>query len=77
MALTGTQILERFYLQIDDDAALSSDEALALANEVLFEIYQDRDWEFLKTSYTGVQSTSVPYIALPSDFRNLSPNYMG
>lgn len=75
--MNWADIIARFELQVDDSATLSSEESLALANEVLFEIYQDRDWEFLKTSYTGVQSTSVPYIALPSDFRNLSPNYMG
>ena len=76
MALTWQDILNRFYLQVDDSSALSSDEALALANEVYSEIQQDRDWEWLKTSYSGTQSTSVSYIALPSDFRNICPNYM-
>lgn len=75
--MNWADIIARFELQVDDSATLSSEESLALANEVLFEIYQDRDWEFLKTSYTGVQSTSVPYIDLPSDFRNICPNYMG
>lgn len=76
MALTWQEILDRFYLQVDDSSQLSSVEALALANEIYTDIIYDRDWEWLKTTYSGTQSISVPYIALPSDFRTICPNYM-
>ena len=74
MTLTGTTIIERFQLQIDDSSELSSDESLALANEIYTDIQNDRNWEWLKNTYTGTQSTSDPYVALPSDFKTLSPN---
>jgi len=72
-----TALINRFQLQIDDSSELSDSESLALANEVYREIQNDRNWEWLKKSYTGVQSTSVDYITLPTDFRTLSPNREG
>ena len=72
-----TAIIERFNLQVDDSSELSDSESLALANEVYREIQNDRNWEWLKKEYTGVQSTSVPYIALPTDLKTLSPNSEG
>lgn len=67
-------IIERFRLQVDDATELSSDEEVALANEVYNEICNDRPWEWLKGEASGTTSTSVPYIALPSDFKELAPN---
>lgn len=77
MALTWTQIIERFQLQIDDSSELSSDESLALANEIYNDIQNDRNWEWLKETYTWTTSVSVPYVALPNDFKTLSPNKYG
>lgn len=67
-------IISRFNLQVDDASELSSAEELALANEVYTEIADDRPWEWLKATATGNTSTSLPYIALPADFKELSPN---
>jgi hypothetical protein len=67
-------IIERFNLQVDDATTLSSTEELALAQEVYNEVCADRPWEFLKKTATGTMSTSVSYIALPSDFKMFSPN---
>lgn len=72
--LTTAEIISRFNLQVDDASELSSDEELALANEVYNTICNDRPWEWLKRVYTSVTSTTVSYVALPSDFKELSPN---
>ena len=72
--LTTADIISRYNLQVDDSSELSSDEELALANEVYNTICNDRPWEWLKKTYTGVTSITVPYVALPADFKELSPN---
>lgn len=77
MSLTWTEIIARFQLQVDDSSELSSDESLVLANEIYTEIQNDRNWEWLKKTYSGTTSTTVPYVALPTDFKTLSPNKYG
>lgn len=72
--MTGTNIIARFQLQVDDASELSTDESLALLNEVYSDVCNDRDWEWLKTTATGTTSISVPYIALPSNFKQMIPN---
>lgn len=72
-----TKQIERFRLQVDDMSELSSDEELILANEVYQEIQSDRDWEWLKKTYTGILSTSVNYIDLPDDFKYVAPDNEG
>lgn len=72
--MTGSNIISRFNLQVDDSSELSTDEGIALANQVYFTIAQDRDWEWLKNTATGTTSTSVPYISLPTGFRKVLPN---
>jgi hypothetical protein len=73
--MTGTELLQRFELYVDDTSELSTTEELALMNEKYREICSDRAWEFLKTAATGTQSTTVPYIALPTGFRSMIPNH--
>lgn len=75
--LTGTEIIARFQLQVDDSSELSTDEELDLLNEVYNDIADDREWEWLRKTATGTTSVSVPYIALPSDFKNIVPNRDG
>jgi len=70
-----SDIIDRFHLQVDDSSELSTEEELALANEVYNEICSERSWAWLQTSYTTTASTTVPYVALPADFRELLPNY--
>lgn len=72
--MTTTQIIAKFNLQVDDSSELSSSEELDLANDIYDDVCNDRDWEWLKSTATGTISTSVPYIALPSDFRKVLPN---
>jgi len=72
--MTVDEIITKFELQVDDASELSSDEALELANDVYQEVQDDRPWEWLRTTATGTTSTTVPYIALPSDFKMMMPN---
>lgn len=72
--LTTEEIIARFNLQVDDASELSSDEELALAQEVYEDICDDRPWEWLKKTATATTSTSVPYITLPTDFKLIAPN---
>lgn len=69
-----SEIIARFNVQVDDASELSSAEELALANEVYTDIQNDRPWEWLKATATGNTSTSVAYVALESDFREIAQN---
>jgi hypothetical protein len=48
-----------------------------LLNDVYGDICDDRDWEWLKATATGTTSTTVPYIALPADFKKMTISYNG
>lgn len=72
--MTATEIITRFNLQIDDASELSDSEALDLANEVYEEVANDRPWEWLRATVTATLSPSLPYVALPADFKQIMPN---
>lgn len=72
--MIASNIIARFQLQVDDASELSTDESLALANEVYSDVCNDRDWEWLKSTVTGSTSISVPYVSLPSNFKQVIPN---
>jgi hypothetical protein len=67
-------ILTKFELIVDESSELSDAEELDLANDVYGDICDDRDWEWLKATATGTTSTTVPYVALPADFKKVAPN---
>lgn len=73
--MTTSEILIKFETQCDDNTELSDQEELDLANDVYTEIQDDRPWEWLKKTATGTTSTTVPYIALPTDFKSVMPNF--
>lgn len=73
--MTAQEIITLFELQVDDGTELSSTEELQLLNRLYQKVCADRPWEFTKKTYTGTQSTSVPYITLPSDFSYLTQNH--
>ncbi len=73
--MTGQDIIEKFNLQIDDASEMSDVEELALLNDIYGDICDDRDWEWLKEPFTGTTSSTVPYVALPADFKKFVPNY--
>lgn len=76
MALLATvqDIITKFELYAGDETELSSQEELDLVQKIYSQVLEAGEWEFLKTAFTGVQSTSVPYIALPDDFIQMMKN---
>lgn len=72
--MNGAAIIAKFRTRIDSQDELTDDEAIDLVNTIYKNILNDRDWEFLKKTYSGTTSTSVDYVALPSDFKYMSPN---
>lgn len=75
MATNTQEILTNFEMYVDDTTELSSAEELTLANKIYRQVLNDRPWAFLKKEFSGTTSTSVPYIALPSDFKYIISNY--
>lgn len=74
MATTTQEIITSFELYVDDATELSSAEELTLANKIYRKVLNNRPWSFLKKSFTGTTSTTVPYIALPTDFKFIISN---
>lgn len=72
---TAQETITDFELYIDDMTELSSTEELALYNRVYKKIASLKAWELFKKAATGTTSTTVPYIALPSDFTYMAQNY--
>lgn len=75
--MTGTTLIQLLNRLVGDSAELSDSEALDLLNRKYTDVQNDRPWEWLKATATGTTSTSVPYIALPSDFKMMAPNSSG
>ena len=73
--MTKAEIILKFHLYMDDTTELSSQEESDLFDKKYQMICGLKPWEFLKTQGTGTQSTTVPYVALPSDFSYFSPNH--
>jgi hypothetical protein len=75
--MIASEILLKFQLQVDDQTELSSDEELALLNDVYQETAFERPWNILKTSATGTVVNNE--IALPTDFAYIynNRNYAG
>ena len=59
---------------MDDTTDLSSAEESDLFDKWYSIVCNDKPWEFLKKSASGTVSTSVAYVALPSDFGHLVSN---
>ncbi len=71
--MTTQQIIDHKNLLVDDDTTLSSDEDLILANKSYRKVLSESRWPFLIKRHTATQSTTVPYIALPADFKSFAP----
>jgi hypothetical protein len=72
--MTAEQIIKRFELYTDDTTELSTSEELDLLNDKLREIYEEKDWEFLRKTFSGT-TESDGSILLPSDFDDLMVNH--
>jgi hypothetical protein len=72
--MTGEEIQAQFNIYIDDANEMADSDVLILMNKIYHRVLDDAPWEFLKKEYSGTTSTSVDYVALPSDFKFLAPN---
>lgn len=73
--MNGQAIIDQFNLYVDDSSELSSAEELMLLNKIYRQVLDEKDWAFLRRSFTGQTSASVAYINLPDDFKNITVNY--
>jgi len=73
--MTKAEIIAKFHLFMDDTTELSSAEESDLFDKWYNKVMSNRPWEILRVPGTGTQSTTVPYIALPSDFAYLTQNH--
>lgn len=69
---TSAEIITKFELFAGDETELSSDEELDLLQKIYNEVCNQHEWERLKKTASGTLSTTVPYIAEPADFSNLT-----
>lgn len=72
--MTKSETITKFQLYMDDTSDLSSQETSDLYDKVLARVYRTKPWEILRNVFSGTQSTSVPYIALPTGFAFLMQN---
>jgi len=72
--MTKEEIIVKAQLYLDDTSELSTQEFSDLFDKVYNKINTNRVWEGTKKEGTGTTSTSVPYVALESDFLSLVAN---
>lgn len=73
--MTKSEIITKAQLYLDDTSELSTSEFSDLFDKMYRKVNADRPWEGTKAEHSGTTSTSVAYIALPSDFLYLTANY--
>lgn len=72
--MTKAEIIAKFQLFMDDTSDLSSAEESDLFDKHYRKINSSRPWEGTKAEGSTTTSTSVPYVALESDFLFLTAN---
>lgn len=70
--MTKQQIIDKFFLYLDDMSELSTSEASDLFDKQYRKINSDRPWEGTKKEFTG--TVSGESVALPDDFLYLTEN---
>ena len=73
--MTAAQLITKFELYLDDTTELSTQEELDLLNKVYRFWNSSHTWEGTKAEFSDTTSTSVPYVALPTDFLYLTANH--
>lgn len=74
--MNGQQLIDQFRVETDNQDDLSLAEVLQLANDVISDILDDRDWEFLRKTATGTLDTINTEFDLEDDFREISSNFV-
>lgn len=72
--MTKLEIITKAKLYLDDTSELSTQEFSDLFDKMYAKVTRMMPWEGTKKEGTGTTSTSVPYIALASDFLYLTAN---
>ncbi len=72
--MIGSELIAKFNLFTEDSTELSAAEELALLNAKYYYLCSLKSYEFLKKSATGITSTTVPYITMPTDFSHFAEN---
>jgi hypothetical protein len=72
--LTGQNIVDKFNLYKDDTSELSDAESLDLAQNIYNDVLMDREWEWLRKTFSGV-TNSDGSVTLPADFISVMKNY--
>ncbi len=72
--MTKSEIITKFTLYLDDQSELSSQEVSDLFDKIYRKVNSSRPWEGTKAEHTDTQSTTVPYISLPTGFLYLTQN---
>jgi len=72
--MTKLELINKAILYLDDSSELSTQEFSDLFDKCYRLINADRPWEGTKTAFTGTTSTTVPHVALPTDFLYLVAN---
>lgn len=63
---TGSEIIQKFEIYVDDSTELSATEELDLLNKIYLDVWSAHTWEFAKKAFSGtINGTSI---ALPTDF---------
>lgn len=72
--MTKSELTEKAKLYLDDSSELSDQEFSDLFDKCYRIINSERPWEGTKTAFAGTTSTSLPYVALPTNFLYLTAN---
>lgn len=72
--MTKSELIVKAQLYLDDTSDLSSAEFSDLFDKMYRKVNSYLPWEGTKSEGTGTTSTTVPYVALPSDFLYLTAN---
>src|SRR5665213_1200404 len=74
--LTGQNIIDKFETYTGDTSELSSEDELDLANKIYRAVCNDRPWEWLKKTATGIVGVSngIATASVPSDFKYFVEN---
>ena len=72
--MTKSEIIVKAQLYLDDMSELSTAEFSDLFDKMYRKVNSNRPWEGTKAEGTATTSTSLAYVALPSDFLFLTQN---
>ena len=73
--MTKSAIITKAQLYLDDTSELSDAEFSDLFDKIYQQVCTAKPWEFTKKAGADTTSTTLPYVALETDFAFLTSNY--